>query len=94
MKPLGRSSRELKSAAITYRVLYVDNTQLYFSLSSSAGEAIQILEHCLAVVVDWAQAKRLKLNPDKQEILLLGGCLDQLGGLLFDLSGVSLPLKD
>ena len=59
---------------------------LYLFFSSSVMEAVQTLEHCLAATMDWMRAKRLKLNPDKTEVILLAGNPDQLDGL--DGSGV------
>ena len=54
-------------------------------------DAVQVVEHCLESIMDWTRAN--KLNPDKTEVLLLGGVLDQLEGYLPGLSGVTLPLK-
>lgn len=39
-------------------------------------------------------ANKLKLDPDNKEVLLLEGTLDQLGGNLPGLDGVTLPPKD
>lgn len=55
---------------------------------------MQTLEHFLVTVMDWMWANRLRLNPDKMEILLLGRHPDQLWGLLLGLDGVTLPLMD
>ena len=46
------------------------------------------------MVMDWIRPNRLKLNPDKIEVLLLRGTPDQLIGCLPDLDRVTLPLKD
>ena len=50
--------------------------QLYFS-SSSSGGAVDVLNQCLAAIVDWMRANKLKLNPDKTEMRLVGGCSEQ-----------------
>ena len=48
-----------------------DDTQLY--LSRQKGDARQVLKHCLASMMIWMEANKLKLNTDKIEVLLLGG---------------------
>ena len=74
--------------------LCTDDMQPTLSFSSSAAEAVKTLEHYLDTVMDWTRATRLKLNPDKMEVLLLGGTLDLLGGCLPGLDRVTIPLKD
>lgn len=51
-------------------------TQLYFSLCLSAGNAVQVLES--GGDNGLPRANKLKLNSDKIEILLLGGLSDGL----------------
>ncbi|KAF7245252.1 GPI ethanolamine phosphate transferase 1 [Varanus komodoensis] len=36
------------------------------------GEAVAVLNRCLAEVMGWMRANKLKLNPDKTEVLLVG----------------------
>ena len=50
------------------------------SFSASAMDAVWMLEPCLVSVLEWIRANRLKLNPDKMEILLLGDPSDKLAG--------------
>ncbi|KAF7235166.1 hypothetical protein EYD10_17982 [Varanus komodoensis] len=42
----------------------------------------------------WMRANKLKLNPDKMEVLLVGGSSSWVGDLDLALNGVALPLKD
>ncbi|KAF7239463.1 Structural maintenance of chromosomes protein 6, partial [Varanus komodoensis] len=58
------------------------------------GEAVAVLNQCLAEVMGWMKANKLKLNPDKMEILLVGGSGFGVGDLDLVLNGVALPLKD
>lgn len=51
---------------------YADDTQL--SSFTSAGDAVWwVLQCCLDSMLQWTRAHRLKLNPDKTEVLLLVG---------------------
>ena len=43
--------------------------------------------------MDWMRANKLRLNPDKMEVLLAGGSPVQLGDIHPVLDGVALPLK-
>ncbi|KAF7242518.1 LINE-1 retrotransposable element ORF2 protein [Varanus komodoensis] len=52
---------------------YADDTQLYLSFSTNPGEAVAVLNWCLAEVMGWMRANKLKLSPDKTEVLLVGG---------------------
>lgn len=54
---------------------------------------MRTLECYLAAVLGWTRTNRLKSNPDKMEILLLRGHLDQLGGLLPYLDGSYPPSR-
>ncbi|KAF7253646.1 2-succinyl-5-enolpyruvyl-6-hydroxy-3-cyclohexene-1-carboxylate synthase [Varanus komodoensis] len=69
---------------------YADDTQRYLSFTSAPGEAVAVLNQCLAKIMDWMRANKLSLNPDKTEVLLVGGSRFQLSN--FDL--VARPLKD
>uniref|UniRef100_A0A8D2PYI1 Reverse transcriptase domain-containing protein n=1 Tax=Varanus komodoensis TaxID=61221 RepID=A0A8D2PYI1_VARKO len=73
---------------------YTDDTQLYLSFSTNPGEAVAVLNWCLAEVLCWMKANKLKLNPDKTEVLLVGGSSSWVGDLDLVLNGVALPLKD
>ncbi|KAF7247022.1 putative RNA-directed DNA polymerase from transposon BS [Varanus komodoensis] len=73
---------------------YAVDTQLYLSFSTDPGEAVAVLNRCLAEVMGWMRAIKLKLNPDKTEVLLVGGSSSWVGDLDLVLNGVALPLKD
>ncbi|KAF7246012.1 Macrophage mannose receptor 1 [Varanus komodoensis] len=73
---------------------YADDTQLYLSFSTNPGEAVAVLNQCLAEVMGWMRANKLKLNPDKMEVLLVGGSGFGEGGFDLVLNGVALPLRD
>ncbi|KAF7234923.1 hypothetical protein EYD10_18203, partial [Varanus komodoensis] len=73
---------------------YADDTQLYLSFSTNPGEAVAVLNRCLAEVMGWMRANKLKLNPDKMEVLLVGGLGFGEGELNLVLKGVALPLRD
>ena len=56
---------------------YADDTQIYMSLakprdSTLVAEDCLKLESCLSDVHSWMEANKLKLNPEKTEIMLLG----------------------
>ncbi|KAF7246443.1 Protein NEL [Varanus komodoensis] len=69
MKPLGEVIRRCG----LWNHQYTDDTQLYLSFSTNPGEAVAVLNWCLAEVMGWMRANKLKLNPDKTEVLLVGG---------------------
>ncbi|KAF7252606.1 putative RNA-directed DNA polymerase from transposon BS [Varanus komodoensis] len=73
---------------------YADDTQLYLSFSTNPGEAVAVLNRCLAKVMGWMRANKLKLNPDKMDVLLVGGSGLGMGDLGLVLNGVALPLRD
>ena len=51
--------------------LYADDTQIYITLSKSEPEmSLALLQDCLFDVGDWMRSSKLKLNPDKTEVLL------------------------
>ena len=53
--------------------LYADDSQLYVSFASGdSAAALKGLLSCLASVQSWISTKKLKLNPDKTEFLLIG----------------------
>ncbi|KAF7243157.1 Ephrin type-A receptor 4 [Varanus komodoensis] len=58
------------------------------------GEAVAVLNRCLAEVMGWMRANKLKLNPDKMEVLLVGESGFGEGELNLVLNGVALPLRD
>ena len=53
--------------------LYADDTQMLTSVNTSDHpNKIKRLQECLTSVQDWMLTKKLKLNPDKTEIMLIG----------------------
>ncbi|KAF7238147.1 Sperm-associated antigen 17 [Varanus komodoensis] len=65
MKPLGEVIRRCG----LWNHQYADDTQLYLSFSTNPGEAVAVLNWCLVEVMGWMKANKLKLNPDKTEVL-------------------------
>ncbi|KAF7235690.1 Anoctamin-2 [Varanus komodoensis] len=63
-------------------------------ISICIGEAVAVLNRCLAEVREWMRANKLKLNPDKMEVLLVGGSGFGEGGFDLVLNGATLPLRD
>uniref|UniRef100_A0A8D2LRL2 Reverse transcriptase domain-containing protein n=1 Tax=Varanus komodoensis TaxID=61221 RepID=A0A8D2LRL2_VARKO len=59
MKPLGEVIRRFGLRSHQY----VDDTQLYLSFSTNPGEAVAVLNRCLAEVMGWMRANKLKFNP-------------------------------
>ncbi|KAF7247658.1 RNA-directed DNA polymerase from mobile element jockey [Varanus komodoensis] len=90
MKPLGEVIR--RCGLRTHQ--YADDTQLYLSFSTNPGEAVAVLNRCLAEVMGWMRANKLKLNPDKTEVLLVGSSGFREGDLNLVLNGVALPPRD
>uniref|UniRef100_A0A803TUY7 Reverse transcriptase domain-containing protein n=1 Tax=Anolis carolinensis TaxID=28377 RepID=A0A803TUY7_ANOCA len=89
MKPLGEI---IRSFGVRCH-LYADDVQLCHSFPPVTKEAVQVLNRCLATVSDWMRAKKLNLNPDKTEVLLVSQKAEQGIGLQPVLDGVTLPLK-
>ena len=53
--------------------LYADDTQIYLSFSKTDPEmSLSLVQQCLQDVSDWLIARKLKLNPDKTEFILIG----------------------
>ncbi|KAF7244471.1 Ubiquitin-conjugating enzyme E2 U [Varanus komodoensis] len=90
MKPLGEVIRRCG----LWNHQYTDDTQLYLSFSTNPSEAVAVLNQCLAEVLGWMRANKLKLNPDKTEVLLVGGSGLGIGDLGLVLNGVAIPLRD
>uniref|UniRef100_A0A803T8P4 Reverse transcriptase domain-containing protein n=1 Tax=Anolis carolinensis TaxID=28377 RepID=A0A803T8P4_ANOCA len=89
MKPLGEVIRSFGVGCH----LYADDTQLYYSFPPNSKEAPQILDRCLAAVMDWMRVNKLKLNPDKTEVLQVSRAADRGIGWQPALDRVALPLK-
>ena len=69
------------------------DTQLYLSFPPNSREAVLILNQCLSSVMVCMRANKLKINPDKTEVLLVSQKADEGIGILPVLDGVTLPLK-
>ncbi|KAF7251817.1 putative RNA-directed DNA polymerase from transposon BS [Varanus komodoensis] len=89
MKPLGEVIR--RCGLRNHQ--YADDTQLYLSFSTNPGEAVAVLNRCLAEVMEWMRANKLKLNPDKTEVLVGASGFGE-GGFDLVLNGATLPLRD
>uniref|UniRef100_A0A803SRC4 Reverse transcriptase domain-containing protein n=1 Tax=Anolis carolinensis TaxID=28377 RepID=A0A803SRC4_ANOCA len=89
MKPLGEVIRSFGVGCH----LYADDTQLYYSFPPNSKEAPQIPNQCLVAVMAWMRANKLKLNPDKTEVLEVSRKSDRGIGWQPVLNGVALPLK-
>ncbi|XP_053154728.1 ras-GEF domain-containing family member 1C isoform X2 [Hemicordylus capensis] len=63
MKLLGEIIRRFGAGCYQY----ADDTQIYFSMSTSSGGGITSLNACLEVVMSWMRDNKLRLNPDKME---------------------------
>ena len=51
--------------------LYAEDTQIYITLSKSEPDmSLALLQDCLLGVGDWMRSSKLKLKPDKTEVLL------------------------
>ena len=81
MKPLGAVIRSFGVRCHQY----ADDMQLYFSFSSSSGEAVEVLNWCLAATMDRMKANKLKFNPDKTE------GMTRPKGYPREMEGLSLP---
>uniref|UniRef100_A0A803TKZ4 Reverse transcriptase domain-containing protein n=1 Tax=Anolis carolinensis TaxID=28377 RepID=A0A803TKZ4_ANOCA len=89
MKPLGEV---IRSFGVRCH-LYADDTQLYYSFPPKSKEAPRILDQCLAAVLAWMSVNKLRLNPDKTEVLQVSRTSDRGIGWQPVLDGVALPLK-
>ncbi|KAF7244166.1 Annexin A10 [Varanus komodoensis] len=90
MKPLGEVIR--RCGLRNHQ--YADDTQLYLSFSTNPGEAVAVLNRCLAEVMGWMRDDKLRFNPDKTEVLLVGGSGFGMENLDLVLNEVALPLRD
>ena len=79
MRPLGGVIRGYGASCHQY----ADETQLYISFSSTSVEAVPSLHRCLETVLEWMLLNGLRLNPDKTEVLRVGGpSLSSIGNSL------------
>lgn len=53
--------------------LYANDIQLYLSIPSEWGEAVQVLNYCLEAVIGWMWTHKLKRNLDKSKALCIAG---------------------
>ena len=52
---------------------YADDTQVYISLSqSNVQESLSTLSDCLTDILSWMESSKLKLNPDKTDLIIIG----------------------
>ena len=73
---------------------YADDTQLYLSFFTNSSVAVAILNSCLDSIMDWMRVNKLRLNPEKSEVLLVGAPPHRLKGHFPALHGITLPLKN
>ena len=53
--------------------MYADDTQVYISLSqSNVQESVSTLGHCLTDTLLWMESSKLKLNPNKTDLIIIG----------------------
>lgn len=57
-------------------------------------EAVEPLNQCLKVILEWMQANELKLNPKKKELLLVRGRSDRAFKFSTIVDEVALYLKE
>lgn len=56
---------------------FVVISRLYFTFSSSPGDAVHALSSLLSLIMDGMRANKLKLNPNHMDFLLVGESLDR-----------------
>ena len=53
--------------------LYADDTHVYISLSQlNAQQSVSTLSDCLTNILFWMESSKLKLNPDKTDLIIIG----------------------
>lgn len=50
----------------------MDDTQLYLNIPQDPKVGVELMNWCLERVMGWIAVKKLRLNPDKLEILVVG----------------------
>ena len=90
MKPLGEVIRGFGVRCHQY----ADDTQLYLSFPPDSEEAVEVLDRCLEAVGGWMRVNKLRLNPDKTEVLLVRKSTTRVLDYHPTLDGVALPLKE
>lgn len=68
VKPLGQIIRSFGIGCHQY----ADDSQLYISLSKFPGHAVEVLNCCLAAMVNWLKVNILKLNPERTKVMQVG----------------------
>ncbi|KAF7246133.1 Lipoxygenase-likey domain-containing protein 1, partial [Varanus komodoensis] len=79
---------------VLHKVTLLIGSKSSDKLTTAISEAVAELNRCLAKVMEWMRANKLKLNPDKTEVLLVSGSGFGEGGFDLVLNGATLPLRD
>lgn len=74
-------------------IQYADDTQLYFVVPVGFRGAVETMNKCLEALWEWVRASKLKIKPDKMEMLLVKIRSVIGNGSFLAPFGVALPLK-